>query len=353
MRTLTGADDIRYQHWEVPGKPLALSVSRAVTRAILSQNRRGGRAPEVGGILLGTVEGEDALTVRIEDCVALPCEHLFGPAYSLSETDKQSYRRTLAQYKRGRGGFHPVGFYRTHMRRGLSLDSDDLLLFSELFSSPSDVALLVKPRRLRPSRAAFFLCEEAQFRPEASCLEFNILEQSEQNHSGVAAAGSQERGAEEEAQPAPRRGSPLWCSWWVQAPLLACLLGAWGLLGFFSGKEFDTIVQRTKTPPRDPYALSLMVVQYENNLFLTWDRKAPVITAAERGSLTINDGAETRTLGLSRDELREGSVTYHKSSSHVRFRLEVFLKGGRGVSESWESATPAPVVTPPPAAKPR
>jgi hypothetical protein len=37
-------------------------------------------------------------------------------------------------------------------------------------------------------------------------------------------------------------------------------------------------------------------------------------------------------------QLKNGSVIYRKVSNQVQFRLEVFLKERRSVSETWESA---------------
>lgn len=78
-----------------------------------------------------------------------------------------------------------------------------------------------------------------------------------------------------------------------------------------------------------------MVLQYGDNLHLTWDRQARPIALAERGSLTIDDTGQDRTLDLSAGQLRTGTVSYHRIGSHVLFRLEVFLSGRRSVSETW------------------
>ena len=145
-----------------------------------------------------------------------------------------------------------------------------------------------------------------------------------------------------DAAAAPRSVSrrPLWSSWWVQGPLWAFLLAAWYLAGFAAGRQIDKVVPRAAPPPRDPYALSLLVLQYGDNIRLTWDRQATPIVLAQRGSLTISDAGQSRTLDLTREQLRNGAVAYHRLSERVQLRLEVSLPNHRSVSETWEfSAT--------------
>jgi hypothetical protein len=311
MQTLAGAEDALHHHLEVEG--MAIDVSRDLANAILAQGTRGlmpRRRPEVGGILLGRVVDGDTIAVEIEGCVEVPCEHLLGASYSLSGGEAGAFRAAAAEYKPGRRrGIQAVGFYRTHTGRGFALEPEEVVLFSELFPDRVGVALLVKPRLLRPSRAGLF------FR-DGSSLEFRL-----------SSPGGREA-----------RKTPLWCSWWVLAPLLACLLFADGLLGFFAARQVHTLTPAVEAP-RDPYALSLMAVEYGDNLFLTWDHKAPPVAAAARATLFIADGGQERAVALTRKQLQAGAVTYRKMSDHIRFRLEVFLDAHRSVTEVWDSAS--------------
>ena len=192
MQTLAGAEDALYQHWEVPGKPLTVYLSRAVTGAILLAGARGlipRRRAEVGGILLGTVTVAENVTVRVEACVELPCDHLFGPSYCLSESEKEPLRHSLAEYSPAAGPqIYAVGFYRTHTRRGLQLDADDLQL-AELFPERADLVLLVKPRLLRASRAAFFCWGDAESRPETAAIEFSVPRHGSQDGRAMGRIG--------------------------------------------------------------------------------------------------------------------------------------------------------------------
>lgn len=329
MQTLASAEaavDSRYDSWQVPEEPVTLVISHEMTRAIAARasrrfGRLWGRGNETGGFLLGTVRRDaERTTVTVDHSVEVPSEHLFGPSYSLSANDKGLFRETLDQLSGAGGEFQPVGFYRTQTRRGLSLDAEDQLLLSECFDA--GVALLVERRAIRPKRAGLFFWENGAVRPGAGNPEIRPVRKSSGARPAAAANPSK---------------APLWCSWWVQAPLLLCLLFADGLLGFFSAQPLRDMVQVAPVQ-KDPYALSLLVVEYGDSLHLTWDRLARPLEAAELGVLVITDGGQTRSTVLTPAQLRIGSVTYRKVTNQVRFRLEVVLKGHRTVSEGWESA---------------
>ncbi len=345
MQTLAGAEEALYQHWKVSGKPMTVYLSRAASGAILLEGRRGlmpRRRPEVGGILLGRVTVEETITIRIEACLQIACEHLFGPSYALSDGEKQVLSRAVARYGAGaEQEIRVVGFYRTHTRRGLSLDSDDLQL-ADLFPEGADLALLIKPRLLRRSKAAFFFWDDARTEPQSAAIQFTISRHGTQDFAAarevVALAEPAVETADATAAPPAASRRPLWASWWVQAPLAAFLLVAWYLAGFAAGRQIDKVLPRAAPPPRDPYAISLLVLQYGDNIRLTWDRQAKPIVLAQRGSLTISDAGQSRTLDLTREQLRNGAVAYHRIGDRVQFRLEVFLPNHRSVSETWEAS---------------
>ncbi len=337
MQTLAGAEEALYQHWEVPGKPMTVYLSRAASGAILLEGRRGlmpRRRAEVGGILLGRVTVEETITIRIEACLQIPCEHLFGPSYTLSEDEKQTLRHAVVRHGVGaETDIGVVGFYRTHTRRGLALDSDDMQL-ADLFPEGADLALLIKPRFLRRSQAALFFWTE----PMSAAVKFTVSGHDNRDLAAaqeVAALPEPEVEQADVAAPLAVSRRPLWASWWVQGPLWVCLAF---VLGYSTAQQVDKVVPRAVPPPRDPYAISLLVLQYGDNIRLTWDRQAIPIVMAERGSLTISDAGQSRTLDLTRDQLRNGAVAYHRLSEHVQLRLEVALPNRRSVSETWEAS---------------
>jgi proteasome lid subunit RPN8/RPN11 len=334
--------------WRVPGKPLSISIPRELIEDILTQSGPAypwRKRKEVGGVLFGQVEEGNPPRVRIDRVTEIPCQHIFGAPYSLGAVDKRSIRDMIAEAK-GRGE-RAVGFYRTHLRRGLGLDGDDMLLFSEFFTSPSDVLLLLKPRWLRSALGGFFFWEYGSLHPESSHMPFTVNPRTQ----SVRFLGAQIE-PETPVRSGPKVRSlkpPLWCSWWIQGPLTAFVLAAIAILGFVCGRELNRI---RAAPPsaRDPYALSLTVLQYNDNLHLTWDRDALPVAKAVKGQVSITDDELNRTFDLTPAQLKAGSVLYRKVGTEVRFRLEVFMKNNRSVSESWrrdEAASPPAAIPSP------
>ncbi len=356
------SDPPRYYRWEPAGKPVSIDISfdvidRLMADALHALTLLPRRGAEAGGILLGAARKGDRLIVKIDDYTAVPCEYSFGPSYTLSEKDRQAFREAI---KRKRAvALHPVGYYRTDTRAGLSLAQEDLDLLSEHFADPASVALLIKPRTIQASVAGFFFWEDGKIRAESSYLEF-LVPAGRAGNRDMTQAEPQDQTAPKEAPaaaadiplpsflnvPPPKQKKkpkkerpprkPLWSSWWVQAPLLACVLCAVGVLGYSTARQLQIQFPQSPPPPRDPYALSLMVLQYGDNLHLTWDRDAPALDSAERGVLSITDGGVNKSLELTQAQLRGGSVIYRRMTKAVRFRLEIFLKGNRSLSETWE-----------------
>jgi hypothetical protein len=364
--------------WEVPDKPVRIYLSHEAIDRILS-DAEAGRDKEIGGLLVGTVERGERFTVRIDHAIPFEIGHAFGSYYILSSSDEDRFGVAIERRSPAvNGSEYAVGFYRTHLRDQLGLGAEDLRMFENYFADPASVALLVKPRAARSALAGFFFREQGKIRGESSYLEFPV--RTLRSDGDIAPLDLPadatvptfltlppkkkwwKRAFSRRKDDAPkppkekrqRPHQPLWVSWWTQIPLLACLLAADGLLGYFAARQVQAPPARPAAAPRDPYALSLMVVEYGNNLSLTWDRQAPAILRAERGILWINDGDESRSINLSGSVLRnQGTgVTYSRVSEHVRLRLEVFLKGGRSVSETWElraaGGQPAPLQEMPP-----
>lgn len=231
----------------------------------------------------------------------------------------------MRRWQRSSGrSVYAVGFYWTQARGGLSLTPSDLELFSEFFPEPFCVALLIRPRPGRPALAGLFYRENGEVTAAPGCLELPV------RHD----VGEPGREPDTAAQAVcPRRAA--WASWWVQGPLLAALLLVDGFLGFLAASGTLPAPPARPVQPRDPYALSLLVVESGQNLHLTWDRDAPALAQASGAVLSITDGGQTRTLDIPLTQLREGSVTYRRTSGSVTFQLEVFLKNRRSLSETW------------------
>ncbi len=86
-------------------------------------------------------------------------EHRRGAIYDLGLREQLAFGKRVARLRR-KSGPQPVGFFRTHVRRGLFLDQDDFSLMGEAFSDPSQIAMLIRPVEPGPSNAGIFLWED-------------------------------------------------------------------------------------------------------------------------------------------------------------------------------------------------
>src|ERR1019366_1891744 len=119
---------------------------------------------------VGDVSPGSPLVVSIADYELIACDYSRGPLYRLSDADMGRFEQAIQQWlAAGRG---VAGFFRSHTRKGISLDVDDLAFFHARFRDPHHVALLVRPFATKASMAGIFIRENGKVNGEASCLEF-------------------------------------------------------------------------------------------------------------------------------------------------------------------------------------
>jgi TonB family protein len=161
--------------WEVPGKPVVVRIAldlvdRLEAEVLASFRSINSRGSEIGGLLLGTVYGNSPFEVAIQDYESVPCDYSRGPLYRLSPADLERFERVLEQ--RAGSGMRVAGFFRSHTRKGLSLDADDVAIFNKLFPNMYQVALLTRPFATKPTVGGVFIREETSLRTESSYKEF-------------------------------------------------------------------------------------------------------------------------------------------------------------------------------------
>jgi protein TonB len=128
------------------------------------------RGSEIGGLLLGAVHGSSPFEVAIEDYESIPCDYTRGPLYRLSPADFERFEKLLEQ--RAASGMRVVGLFRSHTRKALSLDADDVAIFNKFFPNMYQVALLAKPFATKATLGGIFFREEGSLRIESSYKEF-------------------------------------------------------------------------------------------------------------------------------------------------------------------------------------
>ena len=204
---LANSESTGYFVWEPVGKKIAIHLSGdAVDQLNLAVMRGFGAVPkrgaEVGGLLLGTVETGAKSVVRVEEFVNVPCEHLYGPSYILSEADLLAFDRELsARTADPNGQTRVVGFFRSNTREPMQLSETELALLDARFPDDDAICLLVRPFATRPSEAVFLTRDDGRFSGMVQHETF-MFRRKEMN---LGPAPRRQRAA---ATPAPRPPAP-------------------------------------------------------------------------------------------------------------------------------------------------
>src|SRR5580693_8515242 len=152
--------DTRFGSWSVAESPVTVEYSLVVIEEIryevaegFQKLSRGG--VEVGGVLYGAREGR---TIRILAIRPIACEHARGPAFLLSDTDRQMLEQQLAHEAEDSRLADMIcrGWYLSHTRSEIALAESDLEVYERHFSAPWQVTLIIRPGRGGSMRAGFF-----------------------------------------------------------------------------------------------------------------------------------------------------------------------------------------------------
>ena len=161
--------------WEVHEKPISVRIpydlmDRLEQDVIENFRSLTSRGSEIGGLLVGSVTPGNPVIVALTDYEIIPCDYSIGPLYRLSAADVGRFERALQQCLLA--GQRVAGFFRSHARRGLSLDAADLSFFEQRFPEPHHIALLVRPYAAKASKAGIFIREGNTLNGASSLLEF-------------------------------------------------------------------------------------------------------------------------------------------------------------------------------------
>jgi hypothetical protein len=392
----SSAQDIPgYYVWQVPGKPITVHLSLDVVDRISNEVMRGfaaipKRGAEVGGVLVGSVEitsheakpddpeppefSETAI-VRIDSFEAVPCQYSRGPSYLFSDIELISFANTLAQLESDPfSSSHPVGYFRSHTREGMSLAPEDIALLDEHFTDPAHLALLIKPFATKVSVAGFFYREEGEF-PAETGLEFpfrrreitgeappprrsmtdrqprgsgdvdhaidgSARETPRMDAARAADAVRQQLEASQSSSPfgelpaditfppPPEVRKRRWTTL-VPVSLIFLVLGL--ALGF---QASISLWPELRGDDVKNVALRLTVSRSGDNLTIRWNRDAIPVKSAQRGVLEIEDNGNLKPVELDAAHLHDGTVVYQSNSAEVRFRLVVYLTARLTVAET-------------------
>lgn len=332
--------------WQPPESDRIVHLSFDVIDGILQDVLRGfslvpKRGAEVGGILLGKIEGN---VVTIDDFVAVPCHYRKGPSYLLTEDDSR-----LFQEEWNRAGSRAIGYYRSDTRTAMSIGEEDRHLISRFFPDPDMPVLLIRPFATKVSHAGFFFRKDGRF-PEQTPLGFSfsrkLLGGGSRPRSTAPAETSSPQSTEpvaptppvppEKPEPefipvsgsflshpppksspsAPRsRGKETWI-----AAIFLCIALGWAG-GYYTARQV--------TPTKDPkvYQLSLQIDPQLNSFRISWNNNASAIRLATHGQLQIQDQGNEKTYPLDLAQLRLGHVVYATENPSITATLDIEVAG--------------------------
>src|SRR5215469_9267860 len=146
MRTCTDAS-VNLCVWSAPDgehsaelePELIQELRYTAIQALLAIPRRG---LEIGGLLLGAVRKGQPTVFELTEFVEVPCEHRFGPAYTLDEPERAALKTMIERYPQG-GAVQVVGFYRSYTGRDAEPDEADRELARMFFGSPEFIHLVL------------------------------------------------------------------------------------------------------------------------------------------------------------------------------------------------------------------
>jgi proteasome lid subunit RPN8/RPN11 len=340
--------DVKFGSWSVTESSISVEYSLVLIEEIrqevlegFQKLSRGGM--EVGGVLYGTHEGQ---TVGAMAMRPIACEHARGPAFLLSDADREALKRQLQEDAADPRleGMVCIGWYLSHTRSEIMLSDSDLEIFSEFFPAPWQVTLVVRPARGGTMRAGFFVREpDGAVRSEVSYLEFNFPDRL---------AGVLDRGPRPERPPIERRpppyqrgeGNGMPPQFRRELPRGLSSLGLdepelplpapeanrwpWITAGVILLILAITLGLRYYLPRQVPDTIGLDVSEQNGELHIAWNRSAKPVTAAARGELSIVDGKDVRTVPLTAEDLTRGTFAYQRNSGDIEVRLEVESAAG-------------------------
>lgn len=319
---LSGHSSGSYYVWEPAGHGMAillnLKVVERLKQALEADHER-------GGILLGRAEpssGTNRRVTVIEDYEPAGCEHVRGPAYYLSGNDKADFKKRL-RFHSGRANY-PVGFFRTHLRKGMYLDEADFSIAREFFSGPGDVMMIARPEQGDVPRAGFFFWQDGRMQRQSSYMPFPLdraalesagyaILQGSDRHDGTSAERPATRTSPIAREPAPAVRRTHISNRALYAALAAVLLLLMPVVWWAAtraGKVQETGIQ-------------LGVQRTGQALRLTWDPGTQVVRSANDAVVLISDGGQERRMHLDSEQLKEGSVLYIPHSTDVSFRMDL------------------------------
>jgi hypothetical protein len=320
------------KNWNDPDLPAPLAfapeameqIRRLTLDGLLSLPRVGAG---VGGLLLGKQEPG---RVSVLDSVPIPCAHAFGPSFRLTDRELGEAAALAPSDHR----LSVVGLYWSKTRGVADLNDDDRKLFNSLCPESWQVMLLVLPNIEVSSGSVYARGPDGSVtgglqlpipRIDAPAAapepEADPITEPKPEVAAVppAAAPIPPSDITLFASALPVRSSLLSRLKWAAAIALLAGSGAGAFLIRDRLPSFDALMHGELSPPK----LDLRSFDSRGQLIIEWNRKA--VRGIDSGFLSLQDGTESRTIGLSGPQLHSGTFRYDRKTGHVT----AVLRAGR------------------------
>ena len=256
---------------------------------------------EVGGVLYGIREGD---TVRVLDSRPIVCEHTSGPAFTLSEEETAALEQRLRTYSHDRAlrELVPVGWYHSRTRGEIQMTAEDRALHSRCFTEPWQVAVVLRPAELLPTKVGVFSQgQDGALEEQPQLSQFNHIV------------------AQPYREPPPPRARRR--VYWLWAAAICASLAA-GIVG-------ARWIGRPVAAP----SLALRAAEEEELLAIRWDTAAKALKGARGADIEILDQGRRTTLFCDPECLARGLAIYQPTSTTVEVRMRVVPTSGPAVEE--------------------
>jgi hypothetical protein len=326
--------------WACPGAPVRIHLPLSLVELMGHEVKRAfesvpAHSVEIGGLMLGKAGFASNPVIEITNFEPFLSEYRPDHKFILSESDERKLEKILAAHAGNpAGGLKVVGFYRSHIREGLSLSQHDVSLAQKYFNDPTQVFLLIKPSDDGSSTAGFFFWDNHRIDSQFSYMEFpfETRQLAAANQTPIVAEPAEPKEQEERARPieqpmpwldelALEETDPHSIRWFWY-PLAAVLMIVLGVAGYWTYTKWNA--PPAESVASDSQALALQVERKGGDLRVNWNQHSFAIARAAEGTLVIRDGdLSEQQLRFDLDQLRHGSILYTPSSPTVQFRLEV------------------------------
>jgi len=130
--------------WAAPGKALTVRlpfdlIDRLERLAVDNFRSIDALGSEIGGLLFGGADPGDPSKVLIEDFEQVACDYSRGPFYRPSNADLARIDAAIEK-RGGAANARVAGFFRSHSRKGLALDAEDMQVMTARFAKPWQIA---------------------------------------------------------------------------------------------------------------------------------------------------------------------------------------------------------------------